>query len=83
MMRSILAAAALGILAAVPAVYLLSASPRQDSVVTQPGADRAATEARTPIPTVWKSARPRLLWRADKHERKRLPTARFRQELGG
>ena len=37
----------------------------------------------TPIPTVWKSARPRLLWRADKHERKPLPTARFWQELGG
>lgn len=49
MMRSILAAAALGILAAVPAVYLLSASPRQDSAVTRPGADRAATEAAVPV----------------------------------
>jgi tetratricopeptide (TPR) repeat protein len=49
MMRSILAAAALGILAAVPAVYLLSASPRQDSAVTRPGADRAATGAAVPV----------------------------------
>src|ERR1700730_13923289 len=49
MMRSIFASGPLGILAAVPAVYLLSASPRQDSAVTRPGADRAATEAAVPV----------------------------------
>jgi tetratricopeptide (TPR) repeat protein len=45
MMRSILAATVLGILAAAPAAYLLSACPQQDSTVARPNANRAATEA--------------------------------------
>jgi tetratricopeptide (TPR) repeat protein len=45
MMRSILAAVVLCILAAAPAVYLLSAPPRQDSAAARPSADRSVTLA--------------------------------------
>jgi len=45
MMRSILAATVLGILAAAPAAYYLLSARQQDSTVTRPNANRAATEA--------------------------------------
>ena len=45
MMRSILAATVLGILAAAPAAYYLLSARQQDSTVTRPNAHRAATEA--------------------------------------
>jgi hypothetical protein len=45
MMRSTLAAAAFGILAAMPAIYLLSASPRQETAAVRAGAGGAAIEA--------------------------------------
>jgi tetratricopeptide (TPR) repeat protein len=45
MMRSTLAAAAFGILAAMPAIYLLSASPRQETAAARAGAGGAAIEA--------------------------------------
>lgn len=45
MMRSTLAAAAFGILAAIPAIYLLSASPRQETAAARAGAGGAAIEA--------------------------------------
>jgi Flp pilus assembly protein TadD len=49
MMRSILAAAALGILVAAPALYLLSASPRQDRAVVRSAADAAVPAEAWPI----------------------------------
>ena len=48
MIRSILIAAVLGILAAVPAVYLLTASAWQDRPAARPGTDSAASEAAIP-----------------------------------
>jgi tetratricopeptide (TPR) repeat protein len=48
MIRSILAATVLGILAAAPAVYLLSAPAQQHPAAALPGADSAAAEAAVP-----------------------------------
>jgi hypothetical protein len=48
-MRSILAALALGMLATASAVYLLSAPPPQDSALARSDADRAAAKAAVPV----------------------------------
>jgi tetratricopeptide (TPR) repeat protein len=48
-MRSMLAALALGIVTAASAVYLLSASPPQDSDLTLSGADRSITKVAVPV----------------------------------
>jgi tetratricopeptide (TPR) repeat protein len=48
-MRSMLAALALGIVTAASAVYLLSASPPQDSALALSGADRSITKAAVPV----------------------------------
>jgi tetratricopeptide (TPR) repeat protein len=49
MMRSTLLAAVLGMLAAAPAVYILTAPARQDSAVARLGADSAMAEATIPV----------------------------------
>src|SRR6266849_5257290 len=49
MMRSILVAAVMGVLAAVPASYFLTASDRQVPAVAPAGADRATSGAVSPV----------------------------------
>ena len=49
MMRSTLIAAVLGMLAAGPAVYILTAPARQDPAAAPPGADSAVAEAAIPV----------------------------------
>ena len=49
MMRSTLLAVALGMLAAAPALYLLTVPARQDPAAARPGADSAMAAAMMPV----------------------------------